>query len=401
MIDSVWRGKKIVLGVTGGIAAYKAAEIASRLTKSGGEVHVIMTRAAENFIAPLTFREISKQAVHTGMWNPVAEYNVEHIALANLADLVLVAPATANVIAKLAHGLADDMLTTVILATKAPVVIAPAMNTDMYQNPLTQRNLKLLQEVGFRIIEPATGALACGASGIGRLPEPREVVARAAEFLPRPKPLAGKKIIVTAGGTVAGIDPVRFIGNRSSGKMGYAAAEAAAWRGAEVTLVSAPTNLEKPLGVKFIGIETAEEMREAVLAEYAEAAAVIMAAAVADYRVKEPSGQKVKKTADDWQLELTRGPDILFELGQKKRPGQILVGFAAETENLLVYAKEKLRRKNLDFIVANDVTKPGAGFNTDTNLACIIEADGGAREYPLMDKAALAGIILDKIERRL
>lgn len=392
-----WGNMKIVLGITGGIAAYKAAEIASRLTKAGAEVHVVMTDAAQRFITPLTLREITGRRVYTSMWDTPAEFRVEHIALANLADLVLVAPATADFIAKTACGLADDLLTTVVLATKAPLIVVPAMNTNMYLNTVTQENMARLKARGVYIIPPATGHLACGTDGIGRLPEPAEIVERAAAIMFAPQSLRGKKIIVTAGGTRAPIDPVRFIGNRSSGKMGYAVAAAAAKRGGEVVLISAPTNLAPPPGVKFILTETAAEMRKAVLGEFADAAAVIMAAAVSDYRVKEVAPQKIKKHADAWSLELVKETDILYELGQKKQSGQILVGFAAETENLSAYAAKKLREKNLDFIVANNVSEPGAGFGTDTNIAFVMRPNGEVQNYPLLDKTELADIIVDGV----
>lgn len=402
-MNNALQAKNIVLCVTGGIAAYKAAELASRLVKADASVQVVMTKAAQNFITPLTLREISRHPVNIGMWETAGEFQVEHVALADWADAVLVAPATANFIAKIAYGLADDMATTLILATKAPLVIAPAMNTNMYLHVTTQKNMAILRERGAHIITPATGHLACGREGIGRLPEPSDIVAFMQNLFSRrtDKSLSGKKIIVTAGGTIAPIDPVRFIGNRSSGKMGYAVAAAAQARGADVTLVSAPTHLTPPAGVKFVDVSTTAEMREAVLAEFVDAHVVVKAAAVADYCVKEVATQKIKKADGDWQLTLSRSPDILYELGQRKRPGQILVGFAAETENLLAYAQKKLREKNLDFIVANDVSRPGAGFNVDTNIACLIDKNGQIAEYPLMDKAALAEIILDKIEECL
>ena len=392
-------GRKIVLGITGGIAAYKAAEIAGRLTKAHAEVHVVMTHAAQHFITPLTLREITGQRVHTDMWSEPGEFHVEHIALANLADLVLVAPATADFIAKTAHGIADELLTATFLATKAPIIIAPAMNSNMYLNPVTQENIAKLESRGVRVIAPATGHLACGSDGVGRLPDPADIVKKIADLILTTQSLRGKKIIVTAGGTVAPIDPVRFIGNRSSGKMGYCVAAAAAKRGGEVVLVSAPTHLAPPAGVKFIPIETAEQMSVAVSAEYPTAAAVIMAAAVSDYRVLNVSPQKIKKQADVWSLELTKETDILYELGQKKQPGQVLVGFAAETENLSEYAQKKLRRKNLDFIVANNVAEPGAGFGTDTNIATIIQGNGERQDYPQMDKTKLAEIIIDCLEK--
>lgn len=395
------QGKKIVLGVTGGIAAYKAVELASRLVKAGAEVHVIMTRAAKEFVSELTFREITGQAAASDMWAKQQEFHVEHIALAQLADLVLVAPATANLIAKTAAGIADDLLTTTLLATKAPVFLAPAMNTNMYENPVTQSNLNVLRERGIHIIEPASGHLACGAEGKGRLPEPVFLAEHVVRFFAASGSLSGRKIIVTAAGTIEPIDPVRYIGNRSSGKMGYAAAAEAAGRGAETVLISGPSALADPAGVRVVRVETAREMREAVLREYDSADAVIMSAAVADYHVKEVSEHKVKKSADEWNLVLERNPDILRELGSRKKPHQVLVGFAAETRNLMEYAKRKLTEKNLDYIVANDVTRKGAGFQTETNIAVIISRAGETEELPLMRKSELAGIILDKVERLL
>ena len=395
----ILEGKKILLGVTGGIAAYKAVEIASRLRKKGAEVHVIMTREAARFVTPLTFREITGQPVSLDMWEEPAHWNVEHIALARMADVCLIAPATANIIAKAAAGIADDMLTTTLLAVKAPIFFAPAMNSAMYENPVTQENIAKLQVRGWHKIEPATGHLACGGSGVGRLPEPVDIVREMEEMQARGKTLAGKKVLVTAGGTLEAIDPVRFIGNRSSGKMGYAVAQEAAQRGAEVVLVAGGTvALADPPGIRVLHTESALAMREAVLQEAADAAVVIKAAAVADYRPKERAKQKIKKNDAELTLVLEKNPDILMELGARKRETQILVGFAAETQNLLAYAQEKLKKKNLDLIVANDVTCPDAGFNTETNLVKIIGRDGSIKELPLLSKQKVAKTILDAIE---
>ena len=391
------QGKKIVLGVTGGIAAYKAVEVASRLRKLGAEVHVIMTRAATEFVTELTFREITGQPVTTSMWDKVTHWNVEHIALARMAELVLIVPATANFIAKAAQGMADDMLTTTLLATRAPIFFAPAMNSNMYANPVTQQNIQALQRRGWQLIEPARGPLACGTSGVGRLPEPEQIVAEVEAAASSLASLTGKKVLVTAAGTIEPIDPVRYIGNRSSGRMGYAIAAEAARRGAEVALVSGPSALSEPAGVRTIHIETAAQMRSAVLAEFPACDIVIKAAAVADYRAREVAENKIKKDEDVLTLVLEKNPDILKELGGLKQPGQILVGFAAETQNLLAYAKQKLEKKNLDFIVANDVTKPNAGFNAETNLIKILSRDGRVEEFPLQSKVALAGIILDRV----
>ncbi|MDY6269320.1 MAG: bifunctional phosphopantothenoylcysteine decarboxylase/phosphopantothenate--cysteine ligase CoaBC [Selenomonadaceae bacterium] len=405
-------GKHVVLGVTGGIAAYKAVEVVSRLRKAGAHVHVVMTRGAQNFVTELTFREMSDEPVITDMWAKVTHYHVEHIALAKLADVVLVAPATANFLAKAACGMADDMLTTTVLATKAPIFVAPAMNTAMYENALTQENLERLRAHGFHIVEPASGQLACGTSGAGRLPEPVELVAVLERFFggandagaaaaqdehaTPAQDLAHRKILVTAGGTHEPLDPVRYLGNRSTGKMGFAIAEAAAARGADVVLVAGPVGLATPAGVRRVDVLTAMEMHDAVLAEYADAAAVIKAAAVADYRPKECAGQKIKKKDGNLILELVRNPDILKELGEKKQH-QVLVGFAAETERVLEYATGKLQKKNLDFIVANDVSRKDAGFSADTNCVTILGRDGTHTEHPLMSKRALADIILDRV----
>lgn len=396
-VASSLAGKHIVLGVTGGIAAYKAVEVVSRLRKAGAHVHVIMTRGAQNFVTELTFREMSDEPVITDMWAKVTHYHVEHIALAKLADAVLVAPATANFLAKAACGMADDMLTTTLLATKAPVFIAPAMNTAMYENAVTQENIERLRARGIHIIAPASGQLACGTSGAGRLPEPVELVSVLERFFAAQKrDLAGRKIVVTAGGTHEPLDPVRFLGNRSTGKMGFAVAEAAAARGANVVLVTGPVNLATPAGVYRVDVLTAQEMHDAVLAQYADADAVIKAAAVADYRPKERAGQKIKKKDGSLVLELVRNPDILKELGERKTH-QILVGFAAETERVLEYAAGKLKKKHLDFIVANDVSRTDAGFSADTNRVTILGADGTQTQPPLMSKRALADVILDGV----
>lgn len=390
------KDKKIVLGVTGGIAAYKAVEVASRLRKAGAEVHVIMTKGATNFVTGLTFREISGNPVTTTMWGEVTQWNVEHIALANLADMVLIVPATANLIAKAVCGMADDMLTTTLLATKAPIVYAPAMNSNMYTNPLTQENISKLNNLGWNMIPPASGHLACGINGVGRLPEPVDIVAFVENYFAKTASMAGLKVLVTAAGTYEPIDPVRYIGNRSSGKMGYAIAREAKKRGAEVILVSGPSALTPPEGVRTIKIESASSMREAVLAEYPSVDIVIKAAAVADYRVKNVSDHKIKKKDEELVLHLEKNPDILKELGELKQK-QTLVGFAAETQKLIDYAKEKIQKKNLDMIIANDVSKPGAGFNTDTNIIKIITRDGNIEELPMASKDSLAGEILDRV----
>lgn len=409
------KDKNIILGVTGGIAAYKCVDLVSRLRKQGANVHVILTKGAQNFVTETAMREISGNPVVTSMWQEIQQYDVEHIALARLADVVLVAPATANVIAKCACGMADDMLTTTLLATKAPVFFAPAMNTNMYENSITQQNLHTLQERGCHIIEPAAGHLACGTSGVGRMPEPQELVEILADFLAAGKELAqpdeadsrqhlaegldfsGLNILVTAAGTREPIDPVRYIGNRSSGKMGYAIAEAARDLGANVTLISGPSALPPLAGVNFFKVESARDMRRLVLENFPESQIVIKAAAVADYRVKNVADHKIKKNDEELTLVLEKNPDILKELGQKKQKGQVLVGFAAETQNLIQYAQSKLEKKNLDMIVANDVSKPQAGFNVDTNLIKLLKRDGSIEELPLMSKKDLAYIILNHV----
>ena len=411
-------GKKIVLGVTGGIAAYKCVDLASRLRKKGAEVHVILTRGAQNFVTETAMREISGNPVITSMWGEIHNYDVEHIALATLADVVLIAPATANVLAKAAAGIADDMLTTTVLATRAPIFFAPAMNSNMYENPVTQQNITTLQQRGWQLIPPASGHLACGTSGIGRMPEPAELVEVLENYFAGEggsvesadgntmdntmgnimgSTMQGLKLLVTAAGTREPIDPVRYIGNRSSGKMGYAIAEAAARLGAEVTLISGPSALQPPAGVEFFGVESAREMRQLVQERFPACDIVIKAAAVADYRVKNVSDQKIKKNDAELTLVLEKNPDILKELGEMKQPHQTLVGFAAETQNLLQYAQGKLEKKNLDMIVANDVSKPQAGFNVDTNLIKLLKRDGSIEELPLMSKKELAYIILDRV----
>ena len=409
------KNKNIILGVTGGIAAYKCVDLVSRLRKQGANVHVILTKGAQNFVTETAMREISGNPVVTSMWQEIQQYDVEHIALARLADVVLVAPATANVIAKCACGMADDMLTTTLLATKAPVFFAPAMNTNMYENSITQQNLHTLQERGCHIIEPAAGHLACGTSGVGRMPEPQELVEILVNFFATVKELtepdevdslqhlieeldfSGLNILVTAAGTREPIDPVRYIGNRSSGKMGYAIAEAARDLGANVTLISGPSALPPLAGVNFFKVESARDMRRLVLENFPESQIVIKADAVADYRVKNVADHKIKKNDEELTLVLEKNPDILKELGQKKQKGQVLVGFAAETQNLIQYAQSKLEKKNLDMIVANDVSKPQAGFNVDTNLIKLLKRDGSIEELPLMSKKDLAYIILNHV----
>ena len=393
------KGKKIVLGVTGGIAAFKIASLASLLVKGGAEVRVVMTKAATEFISARTFQELTGQPVSTEMFGGSSNYRVEHIALAQWAELTVIAPATANFLAKAAHGIADDLLTTMILATTAPIMVSPSMNVNMFENAATQENISILRRRGFLVIEPAVGHLACGTSGKGRLPEPEELAVRINEFFEGGE-LEGKRIIVTAGGTIEPIDPVRYIGNRSSGKMGFAIAEAAIRHGARVLLITAPSALDDPRGAEVVRVETARQMREAVLSEYERADAVIMSAAVADYRAKTIAPEKIKKSEPTLTIELEKNPDILYELGQKKSH-QILIGFAAETTNVEEYAARKLEQKNLDFIVANNVATAGAGFNADTNIAMILWRDGRSEKFPLMPKSELAELIIERLIKQL
>ena len=391
------KGKKIVLGVTGGIAVYKAVDLVSRLRKQGCEVRVVMTEHAQQFVTPLTFKEISGNQVAVSMWSSNQEFNVEHIALANWADAFVVAPATANILAKMAYGLADDLLSTTLLAAQAPIVVCPAMNTGMYENAATQENIAKLQGRGVTVMPPAVGKLACGTSGAGRLPEPQEIVEfLSAFFAKREGDLCGLKVLVTAAGTREPIDPVRFVGNRSSGKMGYALAQMAAERGAEVLLVSGPSALAIPANVKAIKVETTNEMLEACLEAYEAADIVIKAAAVADYRPRDVADQKIKKKTDDaLTVVMDKNPDILKTLGAQKTH-QVLVGFAAETQNLLENARDKVVKKNLDMIVANDVTAAGAGFNADTNIVKFLFANGEVRSLEQMPKVDVANCILDE-----
>ncbi|HBG07759.1 MAG: phosphopantothenoylcysteine decarboxylase [Geobacteraceae bacterium GWC2_58_44] len=389
------RGKEIVLGVTGGIAVYKAVELLRLLTKAGAVVHVVMTRAATEFVTPLTFQTLSGQPVHLELFNLISEQQIGHISLAERADLFIVAPATANFIGKVAAGIADDLLSTTIMATRAPVLIAPAMNVNMYQNPIYRENEARLKGHGYLFVPPACGMLACGYEGEGKLQDPELILEEAVAVL-TPKPLAGERILVTAGPTREEIDPVRFISNHSSGKMGYAIARQARLRGAEVTLVTGPTAITPPLGVAVIRVESAEEMREAVLARLEETDIVIKAAAVADYRPRLRAQMKVKKTAAHLAIELEKNPDILAEIGTRKE-GRVLVGFAAETEDLVANATLKLTLKNLDLVVANDVSQEGAGFHVDTNIAKLLFRDGRVEELPMMGKDKMAGIILERV----
>lgn len=387
-------GKRILLCVTGGIAVYKAAALTSKLTQTGAEVKVILSESAAKFVTPLTFQALSRNNVYTDTFDEKDAKVIAHIDLADWADLILIAPATANTIGKLANGLADDMISTTLLAATAPVWIAPAMNVHMYEHPAVIKNIATLHSFGYEFIEPSEGYLACGYVGKGRLEEPEKIIALLEQFFtPTSSPLRGKKIIVTAGPTIEKIDPVRFITNHSTGKMGYAIAEQAIELGADVTLISGPVSLQAPKGVQLLKIESAQEMYEAVMALYERADMVVKTAAVSDYRPKVMHDEKVKKKPGEEVLELERTKDILFELGQKKI-NQVLVGFAAETHQVGDYAKGKLEKKNADMIVANDVKMSGAGFGTDTNIVTMYKRDGSIIELPLMSKQEVAKRIL-------
>ncbi|MGQ9557587.1 MAG: bifunctional phosphopantothenoylcysteine decarboxylase/phosphopantothenate--cysteine ligase CoaBC [Desulfurispora sp.] len=391
------QGKQITLGVSGGIAAYKVADLASKLTARGAAVHVILTAAAAKFVGPVTFAGVTGNPVHQDLFAGSPDFAIPHIDLASRADLLVIAPATANVLAKLAAGLADDLLSATALAATCPVLVCPAMNAAMYRHPAVQKNLQVLRSYGYHILEPASGRMACGTVGQGRLPEPAVILEEICRLLQPQGDLSGLQVLVTAGGTREPIDPVRYISNRSSGKMGYALAQAALQRGARVTLVTAPTALIPPPGAEVVRVETARQMLEAVLAVYERMDVVIKAAAVADYRPARVAEHKIKKSEAALVLELEKNPDILGQLGRHKRPGVTLVGFAAETSDLLQNAAEKLRRKNLDLIVANDVTVPGAGFGSDTNIVKLLYADGRVQDVPQMDKLELAHLIWDEV----
>ncbi len=388
------KNKKIILGITGGIAAYKAAELTRTLVKKGALVKVIMTRNAREFITPLTMQTLSNNPVYTEMFALVENSGIGHISLADFAELVIIAPATANIIGKVAGGLADDLLSTTVMATRAPVIFCPAMNTNMYANEIVRANIVKLAYEGYHFVEPASGELACGTWGSGRLAEIEDIVDEA-EFILAGKDLAGEKVLVTAGPTREPFDPVRFISNYSSGKMGYAIAAAARRRGAEVTLVSGPCSLAAPRGVKCIAVSSAVEMRNAVIENMPDSSIIIKAAAVADYRPSQASASKIKKKKGPLSIDLDRNPDIIEEIGRSKGD-KILVGFAMETDNLIENAMGKLAAKNMDLIVANDLSRPDAGFQADTNLVKIIDAEGSIDELPLLDKTEVADRILDK-----
>ena len=389
--------KCVVIGVTGGIAVYKALDVISALRKKDIEVHVIMTESASKFVNPLTFQSISQNMVVTDMFAEPKAWEIQHISLAQKADLMLVAPATANIIGKISNGIADDMLSTTIMATKAKVLIAPAMNTNMYENKIVQNNISKLKDFGYKFIEPASGRLACGDVGIGKLADVNTIVERVLEELEeKEQDLLGKKVLISAGPTIAPIDPVRYITNRSTGKMGYAIAQEARERGAEVVLVSGPTNLNPPKDVKIINIKTNEEMKNEILQYFEWADIVIKSAAVADYKPKEYSEEKIKKGDGDLNLCLTRDNDILKSLGEIKTP-QVLVGFAAESNNVLENANKKLKNKNLDFIVANDITSSDTGFGSEDNKVVILSKNDEKLELEKMSKKEVASNIFDMI----
>ena len=395
------KGKTVLLGVTGGIACYKSANLASALVKQGANVQVLMTKNATEFIGPHTFESLTGNRVSVDTFDRNYQFQVEHIALADQADLVLVAPATANVLAKLAHGLADDMLTTTILACNCPKIAAPAMNTKMYENPVTQDNLDILRKYGWEIVEPASGRLACGAVGKGKMPEPEDLLETVLHALSHEKDMTGLKVLVTAGPTREALDPVRYLTNHSTGKMGYAIAKAAAARGAQVTLVSGPVNLKKPPYMEVVDIVSAQDMFDAVTSRAPDQDIIIKAAAVADYRPASVAEDKIKKSGNDSDLSLplARTSDILAWLGEHRAPGQFLCGFSMETKDMVENSKKKLEKKHIDLIAANNLKQAGAGFGVDTNVLTLIAADG-AKELPLMSKEEAAHALLDEIMGR-
>jgi phosphopantothenoylcysteine decarboxylase/phosphopantothenate--cysteine ligase len=405
----VLKGKTAVVGVCGGIAAYKAVEVVSRLKKLGLDVNVIMTKNAAEFVDSLTFRSISNNPVTIGMFDEPQYWDIGHISLANKADFIVVVPATANIIGKVAGGIADDMLSTTIMATRAPVIFVPAMNHNMYENPIVQSNIEKLKNLGYVFMEPASGLMACGTKGKGRLPEPSDIVKFIVDFFESEnaginelkntnvkKDLKDLSILVTAGPTREAIDPVRYITNRSSGKMGYAIAECALKRGAKVKIVSGPVNIPVPSGAEVENVISAREMYQKVMESYKDYDVLVMVAAVADYRCEEISQKKIKKSQEEMTIKLVKNPDIAKELG-KVKDNRILVGFSAETENVEKNALEKLQSKNMDMIVANDVTQEGAGFSTDTNIVKIIKGKEYIKSFPIMDKTKVADVILDEI----
>ena len=395
-MSAPWSGRRIAVGVCGGIAAYKLLTVVSRLVQEGAAVDVLMTEAASRFVSPLSFQALTHRPVHTDPWTMDADGQIAHIALAQTADALLIAPATAHTLARLAHGLADDAVTLMALATRAPVLLAPAMDGGMYEHPAMQTNLHLLQERGCAVVGPEHGRLASGLVATGRLAEPESILAALAALLQRRHDMHGLRLVVTAGGTREPIDPVRFIGNRSSGKMGYAIADAAAARGALVTLISAPTALPAPRGVELVPIETVAELRQALHARLEQTDVIVQAAAVSDYRVASPAQQKIKRSGDDLTIRLVENPDVIAEIGGLPTH-PLLVGFAAETDHLLENAQRKLERKNLDLNVLNDVGAPDSGFGTDTNRVTLLSRERDPEAWPLMSKRQVADRLLDRI----
>ena len=395
LVKEMLHNKNIVLGVCGGIAAYKACELTSRLKKQNANIDVIMTKSAAEFVTQLTFQSLSLNQVITDMFEKPNHWEIEHITLAKKADIIVIAPATANVIGKLANGIADDMLTTTVMASKAIKLIAPAMNTNMYENSIVQRNIETLKQLGYHFIEPGEGRLACGDLGKGKMAEPELIENKIKDLLLKKQDLAGKTVLVTAGPTREALDPVRFITNHSTGKMGFAIAEKAAARGAKVYLVSGPSNLPTPFGVQRYDVESAIDMYNAVMKLMETSDIIIKSAAVADYRVAEISTEKIKKSEEEFVIKMQKNPDILQELG-KIKGNRVLIGFAMETQNLIENAKAKVIKKNLDFIVANNLKTEGAGFAADTNVVKIIDKSGKVEDIPLMKKSELADIILNK-----
>ena len=392
--------KTVLLGITGGIAAYKMADVASALVKLGASVHVIMTKNATNFINPITFETLTSHKCIIDTFDRNFDFKVEHISLAKAADVVLIAPATADVIGKIANGIADDMLTTTVMACKCPIMLSPSMNTNMYENPIVQDNMDKLRHYGYQLIEPASGHLACGDSGKGKLPAPATLVEHIIKEIAFPKDLVGKNILVTAGATQESIDPVRFITNHSTGKMGYAIAKAAAYRGANVTLVSGNATVPAPDFVNFIKVQSAADMFDAVTSNFDKQDIVIKAAAVADYTPVTTADNKIKKTDADMSIPLKRTQDILKYLGENKKDGQFICGFSMETENMLENSRSKLAKKNADMIIANNLKTDGAGFGTDTNIVTIITKDDCV-ELEIMSKDEVAGVILDNILKKI
>ncbi len=396
------KDKTIVLGVTGGIAVYKAVDLVSRLKKNGAKVEVIMTSSAREFVSPLTFQTMSENPVHTEMFNILNHFDVEHISLAQKPDLILIAPATTNIIGKIANGIADDLLTTVVMASDKNIIFAPAMNTKMYENPIFQDNMDKLKKLNYEFIPPGSGRLACGDYGAGKMAEPQDIV----DYLIKhftPKDLLNTDIVITAGPTREALDPVRYMSNHSSGKMGYALAEDAVNRGARVTLISGPTSLDPPKGTNFVSVQTTKDMLNAVSDHFHACDVLIKSAAPSDYRPETFSPIKIKKSGDKTDeliVKYVKNPDIAEFFGKQKKQ-QIMIGFAAETNDLYDYAMGKLIKKNFDFIVANDVSKEGAGFNVDTNIISIINKNGEIEDYPMMDKKEVAKIILDKVKYML